>query len=57
MQLQGAEIDSRGDHRIAMAFAIAALVADGPTSIQDGDAVAVSYPGFFRALQEISDAR
>jgi 3-phosphoshikimate 1-carboxyvinyltransferase len=56
VQLRGAQIDARGDHRIAMAFAIAALVADGPTSIQDSDVVAVSYPGFFRDLQEISNA-
>ncbi|HEY9286666.1 MAG TPA: 3-phosphoshikimate 1-carboxyvinyltransferase [Candidatus Dormibacteraeota bacterium] len=56
VQLRGAQIDSRGDHRIAMAFAIAGLIADGPTSIQGSDAVAVSYPAFFRDLQEISDA-
>lgn len=54
--LRGAQIDSYGDHRIAMAFAIAALIADGPTTIHDSDAVAVSYPGFFKDLQEISDA-
>ena len=56
VQLRGALIDSRGDHRIAMAFAVAALIADGPTSIQGSDAAAVSYPGFFKDLQEISDA-
>lgn len=56
VRLRGAVIDSRGDHRIAMAFAIAGLVADGSTSIHDAEAVAVSYPRFFRDLQEISDA-
>ena len=56
LRLRGAEIDSRGDHRIAMAFAIAALVASGPSTIHDSEAVAVSYPRFFQDLQEISDA-
>ncbi|HEX3629557.1 MAG TPA: 3-phosphoshikimate 1-carboxyvinyltransferase [Candidatus Dormibacteraeota bacterium] len=53
--LQGATVDARGDHRIAMAFAVAALVASGPTRIQDADAVAVSYPDFFDRLHEVTD--
>jgi len=44
--LNGAEIDSHGDHRIAMAFAIAGLFAKGETTIQNSDCIAVSYPNF-----------
>ena len=44
--LRGAGVDSHHDHRIAMSCAVAALVADGPTSIDGWDAVATSYPGF-----------
>jgi 3-phosphoshikimate 1-carboxyvinyltransferase len=44
--LTGAEVDSHHDHRIAMACAVAALVADGPTTIAGWDAVATSYPTF-----------
>ena len=48
--LHGAEIDSFGDHRIAMAFAIGGLFADGPTTIVASDCVEISFPGFFEAL-------
>ena len=48
--LTGGEVDAHGDHRLAMAFAIAALGATGPTSIDGADVVAVSYPGFFADL-------
>jgi 3-phosphoshikimate 1-carboxyvinyltransferase len=51
--LQGAEIDSRGDHRIAMAFSVAALGARGETRILDADAASVSYPGFYETLESI----
>ena len=54
--LQGAAVDSRGDHRIAMALAVAGLVASGPTSISDADSVAVSYPEFFQHMREVVDA-
>ena len=47
-KLHGAEIDSRGDHRIAMAFAVAALRADGDTEIRGADAAVISYPRIFR---------
>jgi 3-phosphoshikimate 1-carboxyvinyltransferase len=56
VRLRGAVIDPRGDHRIAMAFGVAGLVADGPTSINEAEAAAVSYPAFFRDLQEVSHA-
>ncbi len=46
-RLRGAEIDPAGDHRMAMAFAIAALGADRPSAIRDADCVAISYPDFF----------
>jgi 3-phosphoshikimate 1-carboxyvinyltransferase len=51
--LHGAEIDSFDDHRIAMAFAIAALRADGETMIRGAEAAAISYPTFFQALEEV----
>jgi len=52
--LQGATVSPNGDHRIAMALAIAGLVASGPTTIEDADCVAVSYPDFFNQLRTIS---
>jgi 3-phosphoshikimate 1-carboxyvinyltransferase len=52
-KLHGAEVDSYGDHRIAMAFAIAALRADGDTTIRDPECVAISYPGFFTDLEKL----
>jgi len=52
--LHGAEIDSFGDHRIAMAFAVAALRAEGETTIRRADAAVISCPGFFAALQALS---
>ncbi len=51
--LKGAELYSHGDHRLAMAWAIAALVASGTTRIHDPQAVAVSYPGFWETLAEV----
>lgn len=54
-RLHGAEVDSFGDHRIAMAFAIAALRAEGETTIRGADAAGVSYPGFFEDLKAIAN--
>ncbi len=51
--LRGAEIDSHGDHRIAMAFSIAALQARGETRILNAEAASVSYPGFYETLESI----
>ncbi len=45
--LEGAEIESFGDHRIAMSFAVAGLIANGPTVIKDAECVEISYPGFW----------
>jgi len=52
-QLHGAEIDSYDDHRIAMAFAIAALRANGESLIRDAGCVAISYPTFFDDLEKV----
>jgi 3-phosphoshikimate 1-carboxyvinyltransferase len=49
-----AEIDSSGDHRIAMAFSVAALAADGPSTIQGAESAGVSFPEFFSTLREIA---
>ena len=49
----GAELDSFGDHRIAMAFSIAALRAEGESQILNADAVAVSFPEFFTTLESV----
>jgi 3-phosphoshikimate 1-carboxyvinyltransferase len=51
--LRGARVDSAGDHRIAMAFAVAALRAEGETTISGTDAAAVSYPEFFATLESL----
>ena len=51
--LHGARVQSFGDHRIAMAFAIAGLFAEGETIIEDTECVATSYPGFEQALEKI----
>jgi 3-phosphoshikimate 1-carboxyvinyltransferase len=52
-RLHGAAIDSFGDHRIAMAFSIAALRADGDTLIRGAESVAVSYPTFYEHLERL----
>ncbi|MGZ4119029.1 MAG: 3-phosphoshikimate 1-carboxyvinyltransferase [Actinomycetota bacterium] len=52
-RLQGAVVDAAGDHRIAMALAIAALTADGETTIRGWESVGVSYPGFDQDLEHL----
>ena len=52
-RLRGGEVDALHDHRLAMAFAVAALGASGPTTIHDAGAAAVSYPEFFSVLQSL----
>jgi 3-phosphoshikimate 1-carboxyvinyltransferase len=54
-KLRGAEIDPHGDHRIAMAFAVAALAAEGPTVIRDADCAAVSFPTFYEELNRLAE--
>ena len=52
--LRGADIDSRGDHRVAMAFTILSLIADGPVTISHPECVSVSAPDFYRDLKIIT---
>lgn len=50
-----AELDSFGDHRIAMAFSVAALAADGPCTIEHADAASISFPEFFDTLRRLAE--
>jgi 3-phosphoshikimate 1-carboxyvinyltransferase len=50
-----AELDSFGDHRIAMAFSVAALAADGPSVMNGAEAASVSFPEFFDTLQRVAE--
>jgi 3-phosphoshikimate 1-carboxyvinyltransferase len=52
--LKGATVDAAGDHRLAMAFALAATRAESPTTIVGASSVSVSYPGFFDALERLT---
>jgi 3-phosphoshikimate 1-carboxyvinyltransferase len=54
-KLRGAEIDPEGDHRIAMAFTTAGLVAEGTTVIRDSACVDVSFPEFFATLARVTE--
>lgn len=54
-ELRGATIDSFGDHRIAMAFTVAALIADGETQIMDSECVGISFPEFFSLLDTLAE--
>jgi 3-phosphoshikimate 1-carboxyvinyltransferase len=56
-ELRGARVASFGDHRIAMAFAVAGMFADGETIVQDVECVRESYPGFEKALDEFVSAK
>ena len=54
-KLHGAVIDSGGDHRIAMAFSVAALRAEGETLIQGAESAAISFPEFFDLLDIVAE--
>jgi 3-phosphoshikimate 1-carboxyvinyltransferase len=54
-KLRGAEIEPRGDHRIAMAFAVAGLAAEGNTVIRDAECAAVSFPAFYAELNRLAE--
>jgi 3-phosphoshikimate 1-carboxyvinyltransferase len=56
-RLRSGTVDAGGDHRIAMAFAVGALAADGPVDIAGAGCVDVSWPGFFGALRELAGGR
>jgi len=53
-QLHGAAIDSYNDHRIAMAFSVAALIAEGETDIKNAECVGISFPEFFSLLNTLA---
>jgi len=55
-KLRGAKVESHGDHRIAMALSVAALGAQGDTTIRDSDCVGVSFPEFFATLEKLRGA-
>ncbi|NTU43807.1 MAG: 3-phosphoshikimate 1-carboxyvinyltransferase, partial [Nitrospirales bacterium] len=52
--LKGCLVESYGDHRIAMSFSVAALIADGVTQINNASCVDISFPGFFERLSALS---
>jgi 3-phosphoshikimate 1-carboxyvinyltransferase len=54
-KLRGAEIEPRGDHRIAMAFAVAGLAAEGPTTVRDAECAGVSFPTFYEELARVAE--
>jgi len=54
VRLRGARVDSAGDHRVAMALAVAGLLAEGETEIEGAECVAISYPGFWDDLESLS---
>jgi 3-phosphoshikimate 1-carboxyvinyltransferase len=54
-KLHGAEIDSGGDHRIAMAFAVAALRAEGESVIHGAESAKISFPEFFEMLESVTE--
>ena len=54
-KLRGAEIEPHGDHRIAMAFAVAGLAAAGPTVILNAECAGVSFPDFYKELNRMAD--
>jgi 3-phosphoshikimate 1-carboxyvinyltransferase (EC 2.5.1.19) len=53
--LRGATLDSHGDHRLAMTWAVAGLVAVGETALRNADVVDVSYPEFWNVLERVSE--
>ena len=53
-KFHAAELDSFGDHRIAMAFSVAALAADGPSIVEGAESASVSFPEFFDTLHRIA---
>lgn len=52
--LKGAVVESYGDHRIAMSLAVAALIAEGTTTIENASCVDISFPGFFEQLRSLA---
>jgi len=52
-KLTGADVNGCGDHRIAMALAVAGLVAEGETAVKDAEVINVSFPGFMQSLRSL----
>jgi 3-phosphoshikimate 1-carboxyvinyltransferase len=52
--LEGARVDSRGDHRVAMALGVAGLLARGTTEIEEAECASISYPGFWDQLESLA---
>jgi 3-phosphoshikimate 1-carboxyvinyltransferase len=52
-RLRGAAVDSHDDHRLGMSLAVAGLLADGPTQIEDADCIADSFPGFVETMRSL----
>jgi 3-phosphoshikimate 1-carboxyvinyltransferase len=52
--LQGAEVDSWGDHRIGMTLAVASLITESPVFLENAEAIKISYPGFFDHLAQLT---
>ena len=55
-RLAGGRVESHGDHRIAMAFGVAGLVAEGGVEVADAGVAEVSFPGFFARLAQLGAA-
>jgi 3-phosphoshikimate 1-carboxyvinyltransferase len=55
--LQGAKLESAGDHRVAMALAVAALAASGESTLRDAECVRISFPGFWEVLEKLRGAK
>jgi len=53
IRLNGAEVDSHDDHRLGMTLAIAGLIADSPTTINEANCIADSFPGFVETMQAL----
>ena len=53
-KFRAAQFDSFGDHRIAMAFSVAALAGDGPSTVDNAGAASVSFPEFFSTLSAVA---
>lgn len=51
--LRGTEVESHGDHRLAMALSILGMAADGTTTVKKAECASISYPGFFKALESL----
>jgi len=56
-RLRGASVESRGDHRVAMALGVAGCLAEGTTSISEAECAGISYPGIWNVLEQVGRGR